>query len=377
MSAKILIVDDEPTLLKLVGFALYGAGYQALTARSGPEALRMVEEEAPDLMILDVMMPGMSGLDVLEELRSRPATAGLPVMILSARTHVPARIEGLEAGADEYVTKPVSPKELVARVGALLERTRRMQEAATGRHGQVFSCIGAKGGVGTTTVAVNIALALTARTDSVAALELQSGPGTMAYQLGQVPSRSLANLLEREPEEISETSLRDALTPASGGLQVLAAPPSADSPTLLSVDHSRAIVHGLARIADYTIVDLPSRPVPSSRAALRQSDMVLLVCEPDPAAVRAAKAWLQLLDNWKIDRGTTGIVLVHHAENPAALSRRAVEAELAHWTLAEIPADPALFINALKQGQTFISHRPDSTVARALKRLAGELVPAS
>jgi DNA-binding response OmpR family regulator len=375
MSAKILIVDDDPNLLKLVGFALYRAGYQALSALGGEEAMRLVQEETPDLVILDIMMPGMNGLDVLRELRARPVTAGLPVIILSARTQVAARIEGLEAGADEYVDKPVSPKELVARVAALLERTRRVQEAATSRLGPVFSCIGAKGGVGTTTIAINLALALAAEERKVVAVELQSGPGTMAYQLHPEPAHTVADLLAKEPEEIDEAVLDQMLISCPGGLRALPASPDTYGTVPVTVDHARSIIHGLANLADYTIVDLAARPAPATRTALRQSDMILLVCEPDTASVAAANVLLQLLLEWGVDRAATGVVLVHHAENPAALSRRQVEAELAHWTLAEIPAAPALFANALKESQTFLTHSPESTVARALKELATALVP--
>ena len=376
MSAKILIVDDEPDLLELVGYTLYGAGYQALTALSGEEALRKVETELPDLIILDVMMPGMSGLDVLRELRARPATAGLPVIILSARTQVPARIAGLEAGADEYVDKPVAPKELIARVGALLERTRRIREAATGRHGRVFSCIGAKGGVGTTTVAVNLALALTTRDKRLAVVELQPGPGTMVHQLGREPSRTLADLLEDEPEKLDEAYLQQALTAYPGGVQVLPASPAAYGAEPLTVDHTRSLIRSLAQMADVTILDLPSRPSPATRAALRQSDVVLLVCEPDGASLGAARILLQQMIKWEVERAIIGIVLVRHADNSAALTRREVEARVGQWIVADIPAAPTLFVNALKANQTFLTHRPESTVATALTGLAAKLVPA-
>ena len=116
----ILIVDDEPTIVEVVGLYLQREGYRVVTATDGAAALTMVEQQRPDLVVLDLMLPGLNGLEVTRRLR---ASGALPIIMLTARGEEADRVVGLELGADDYVTKPFSARELVARVKAVLRRT--------------------------------------------------------------------------------------------------------------------------------------------------------------------------------------------------------------------------------------------------------------
>jgi two-component system phosphate regulon response regulator PhoB len=119
---RILVVDDEPDIVALIAYHLVKAGYRVSTAATGPDALTAARQERPALIILDLMLPGLSGYDVLEQLRAQPATRDVAVLLLSARREEQDRIRGLSLGADDYLTKPFSPQELVLRVGAILRR---------------------------------------------------------------------------------------------------------------------------------------------------------------------------------------------------------------------------------------------------------------
>jgi two-component system, OmpR family, phosphate regulon response regulator PhoB len=119
---RILVVDDEADIVALVAYHLAKAGYRVSTAASGSEALGMARQERPALVVLDLMLPGLSGYDVLEQLRANDATRDVAVLMLTARREEPDRIRGLTLGADDYLTKPFSPQELVLRVGAILRR---------------------------------------------------------------------------------------------------------------------------------------------------------------------------------------------------------------------------------------------------------------
>lgn len=119
---RILVVDDEPDIVALVAYHLARAGYRVSTAGTGTDALHLARQERPSLIVLDLMLPGMSGYDVLAQLRESEDTREVAVLMLSARKEEQDRIRGLSLGADDYITKPFSPQELVLRVGAILRR---------------------------------------------------------------------------------------------------------------------------------------------------------------------------------------------------------------------------------------------------------------
>lgn len=122
MTHRILVVDDEPDITALVAYHLAKAGYRVSTAGSGPDALKAAREERPDVVVLDLMLPGLSGYDVLAELRKRDETRDVGVIMLTARGEEPDRIKGFSLGADDYLSKPFSPAELTMRVQAILRR---------------------------------------------------------------------------------------------------------------------------------------------------------------------------------------------------------------------------------------------------------------
>lgn len=125
--SKILVVEDEKNILELVRFNLEREGFQVITTTDGANGLEIAREQKPDLIVLDVMLPGMNGLEVCRELQQDVVTRFIPVIILSARAEELDRVLGLEMGADDYIVKPFSPRELVARVKARLRRSGRSE----------------------------------------------------------------------------------------------------------------------------------------------------------------------------------------------------------------------------------------------------------
>jgi two-component system phosphate regulon response regulator PhoB len=129
---RVLVVDDEPDICALVAYHLAKAGFRVSTASTGPDALTSAREEQPALVVLDLMLPGLSGYEVLERMREDEGTRNVAVLMLTARREEEDRIRGLSLGADDYLTKPFSPQELVLRVAAILRRARGTGAAASG-----------------------------------------------------------------------------------------------------------------------------------------------------------------------------------------------------------------------------------------------------
>src|SRR5215467_12582885 len=122
-SQSILVVEDEPDIRKLVQYNLAQERFKVLEAEDGEQALKILQREKPNLVILDLMLPGLSGLELCKLLRDRPQTAQLPILMLTAKAGEADKVVGLEMGADDYLAKPFSPREMVARVRAILRRT--------------------------------------------------------------------------------------------------------------------------------------------------------------------------------------------------------------------------------------------------------------
>jgi two-component system alkaline phosphatase synthesis response regulator PhoP len=128
--ARVLVVEDSPDIADLIGHQLQRAGHTVDYVTSGQDVLPQARRQIPDVIVLDLMLPGMDGLLVCQALRQEPKTAAIPIVMLTARGEEADRVRGLELGADDYITKPFSPKELVARIAALLRRLERPKPAA-------------------------------------------------------------------------------------------------------------------------------------------------------------------------------------------------------------------------------------------------------
>lgn len=137
MSQRILVVDDDPQIVRLIRSYLEQSAYQVQTAADGESALQMLRSSRPDLMILDVMLPGRDGWQIIHAVRNDAQLASLPIIMLTARIEDTDRIVGLEMGADDYMTKPFNPREVLARVRAVLRRT-----ASTAARSHILQCGG-------------------------------------------------------------------------------------------------------------------------------------------------------------------------------------------------------------------------------------------
>ncbi len=166
MAERILIVDDDVDTLRLVGLMLERQGYEIRTANNGAQALVSAKADRPELIVLDIMMPDMDGFEVTRRLRADPATAGIPIAMFTAKGQLEDKVAGYDAGVDEYLTKPIHPAELNARIKALLTRSAKPKAitkpiATTPTNASsILAVMSARGGLGASTVAINLAVSL-------------------------------------------------------------------------------------------------------------------------------------------------------------------------------------------------------------------------
>ena len=225
MPEKILIVDDDLETLRLIGVMLQRQGYEIAAANTGEMAVSMAKKENPDLIVLDIMMPVMDGYRVAKEIRQDPDTAQIPILMFTAKSQVDDKIAGYDAGADDYLTKPVHPAELSAHVKSLLARSARTEvPVVVEAPGHVIGITGCKGGLGASTLALNLAVEyFNVSKKEVLAIELRPGMGSWGIELDIADSYGLEKILALTPEEITAETVEKYIVRTTFGIKLLIA----------------------------------------------------------------------------------------------------------------------------------------------------------
>jgi CheY-like chemotaxis protein len=289
MSEKILIVDDDLDTLRLVGLMLQHQGYQINAASNGIQAILLSQTDKPDLILLDIMMPEMDGYEVARKLRANPSTNTIPIIMFTAKTQVDDKVEGFEAGADDYLTKPTQPRELFAHVKAVLARGKKASVPVSAppssrTRGYVTGVIGVKGGLGISTLALNLGISLQSRSKkNIIIAEFRPGFGTMGLDLGFLNPEGLSRLLQSRPEDITQAIVDNELYLHKSGVRLLLSSyiPS-DAKYLTAIDHFDAIARYLAYMASHIVIDLGPGITPITDRILTQCDEIIAVLEPIP-----------------------------------------------------------------------------------------------
>jgi DNA-binding response OmpR family regulator len=385
--ARILVIDDDPNLLKMMELLLDKANYGFQVAHNGVEGLSVAQSFDPDLIVLDMAMPFMKGTEVCRRLRAESQTSRTPIIIMSNLERVEDKLAGFQAGADDYVTKPVNPKELLARINALLVRSRftRAELART------IAVTGAKGGVGVTTVVANLAAALTQREQTVLIVELHAGYGALRHHFNAPPEPNLGRLLDMDADAVMRPDVERRLMRHESGIRLLLAP-ERTSEHPLTPEHVGSILKALERSADYVILDLPPTMDVATRRALDFADRILFVTEPESLSALCARTRLYTYADWNLGQPVS-TVAVSRTSSGTSFTRIELENELglgqspedeggwreemaATGVIAMIPPMPEAFQDAVRAGVPLVRMEPAARSARALDELAEKIVNA-
>ncbi len=377
MAEKILIVDDDLDTLRLVGLLLQRKGYQIVAADNGVQALDKAQAELPDLILLDVMMPDMDGVEVLRRLRNNASTADIPIIMFTAKTQVEDKVTGFEAGADDYLTKPTHPAELTARVRTILARSvgkkKTPTEAAPKKEkGRVIGVLAAKGGLGVTTVALNLGIMLRKTTGkSVTVAELRPGLGNMSLLLGAKEQAGLNTILRKDAGSITPIDLQGALIRHDSGVDLLLASyQPADTKYLNAGEQMAAAVEQLSFLSNFVVLDLGAGLLPSLEKVIERCDQIVVVIEPAINTVIQTKALLEELSMKVLGLGNLQIVQLNRVNNDKQMNMRDIQNHLGHSVSAIIGAAPELAYEAAAQGVPLALARQDSPVTQQFQKLA-------
>lgn len=385
MNKKILIVDDDFDTLHMVGKMLERHGFKIAAANNGEKALHLAKSENPDLIILDVMMPGMDGYEVTRRLRSQESTAFIPIILFTAKAQVDDKLEGFEAGADDYLTKPTHPAELIARVKSILTRpkTGQLSQDLNGgseehKNNNLIGVVGSKGGVGATTAALNIAIALHKKTkDYVTLLELRPGSGSLGLHLGYRNSTAQNELLKMSAADLSLSRVADALVTHGSGIQImLSSFMPIDASLQTNFEQAETVTNLVKRIAPNTVADLGVGLNPTAQSVLPLCDQVVVIVEPVPSTIVQTKALLQNLKELGVEEGQIFVVLISRTRLEITVPNTRVQHELNLDLAGIIMPAPEISYQAALHHEAILTHQPDSIPSKQYLKLAETLIHA-
>ena len=379
-ASSILILDSDPEAGAAIAAILSVAGYTITLTADADEAFARAAEH--QLVIIDMATGPRSAVDICREIRATPAMAAVPVLCVSASDNVEERIQFLEAGADDVITRPIDARELEARIEALQIRFHRSRDLtpvasadgpALGRARRTVAVYSPKGGVGTTTIAVNVAIAAVARRpDRVVLVDMARQFGGIATHLNLDPRQTLADVVRdqaalREPELLRTYSMRH-----DSGLHVLAAPAAPESAETITPAHVAQVLSTLLQSYDLVVVDAGSTLDERVLTIFEAAESVILPVYPEMAALNSMHALLEYL----AEAGSVGMKSTFVLNNVFArdiLKLRDVESGLGAKVAFELPYDPFLYLKAVNEGVPIVLGAPRSAPAERLVRLSASV----
>ncbi len=361
--AKIIVIDDDDQLLHMVGLMLERGGHNITLISNPRDGLERIKAHKPDLLVLDVMMPGMSGHDLTRQIRETSGLEGLPILILTARSQDIDRDTALKIGANAYLSKPVTSQELIKQIDTLL--TPKVDEKAA--PGMILSLFGLRGGVGQTTLATNLALALRRVSQhEVCLVDLSLAVGQTPFHLHLKPQSSWADLMGSNTFDWPMVKEHLAIHPT--GLRLLPAPAMPQTSDGLPAYFIIQLIELLRSRMMFTVLDLPPILCPAFMAALEMTDVGLHVISPDVISVRTAVQANRALVNSGIKLKQKSFILNQVSAKPQ-LSKATVERVLNGRIPFHIDFDPNQ-MQALTQGTPLALTGTNSPIPTIINRMA-------
>ncbi|MDY7079510.1 MAG: response regulator [Chloroflexota bacterium] len=301
MKPTILVIEDDPKSVRLVTLILHREGYQTVVATNGLQGLKIAQENPPDLILLDLMLPGMDGFEVLHRLRAEARTSDVPVIIISAKAQITDKQTAIKVGASAYLTKPYRRAELLPLIASLLSEGR--EEAPTRGTGVIL--VGSRGGE-EALVVVHAGLALTSQGKTTTIVDFRPFSVEHSILLGVSAHPNPSPLSDPE----TTRQLMGLLAQHPSGLRLLNNLEGGGEGGQLTAEDVQGVLEALLSEDGIVLADLPLYPAQVLRQSADCCDLVVLVSQGDQASLMSARAALTLMERAGVEKNRTGIVLV-------------------------------------------------------------------
>lgn len=399
---KILVIDDHPETLNIIQRVLQQQGYNVLGARSGFRGLSLAESESPDLIMVDGMMPEMDGWEVCRRVRGTPKLADIPIIMFTAVDEAEQKLAGFDAGADDYLTKPTEPDELLERVRTILEDRTPKAAAETRLHepppqkknapvrdmgspvpntisftssGSVTAVLGARGGAGATTLAINLASSLASTGRHTTLVDLDLIQGHVALYLSQKHENGLNHVLS-QPESRWPEALKAELSKYNDHLDLLLTHTQlASEPLPLRPEQTLNLLQPLIKPGHHLIIDCGHQLTEVVESVLAQANQIIVCLRPERVALANARLLLEHLH--EIAPPATAVrAIIFDFSGLMAIPHESLEKFLNHPLTAILPVSPTEMNQAVNKSIPLVQLNPQAKASLLIRQIAQQLIKA-
>ena len=365
MAAKILVVDDDPNVQRLLQYTLKQEGYDVVVAADGAEGFRLWGAEAPDLILLDVMLPKLDGYQVAAKIRSEEGSAShVPIIMLTAEREVEQKVRGLRAGADDYLIKPFHPAELLARIKSLLARFAPRRRCSPGRRSAASSRSTAPRAASarrrSRSTRRSRSIASSAARSRLVDGNLQFGDHRVFLDLG-LDRKSIVDVVTAP--SIDADLVRQVMVKHDSGIDLLLAPPSPETAELVHPEHLPVIAEQLASLYDYTLIDIDKRLDDVNLGVFEAAETVFVVMTADLSCLKNVRLIIETMDHLGYPADKVQLVL-NRSNAFTGINVKNAEGALKRTIEHQVVNEYRGAISALNSGAPFMFTKADSALGR-------------
>ncbi len=371
---RILVIDDDKGFSRLMDRMLTNEGFDPSVAHTGEEGLNMLRVVKPQMLLVDLMLPGMDGFEVVRRVRQMAELKGIPILMLTALTDRESRVAGYAAGVDDYLTKPFEPKDLIYRVRSLLANAeaRHKPHLALGQSSRVIVFFSGKGGVGKTTISTNLAIAIQKVTQSrVLLFDADFSFGDVGVHLNVSGDPTVLDLVA-QGMDMDVEAVREAVISHSSGISVLLSPPRPQQGELVTTEALGRVFPLLRQLFEYIIID--GQPAYDDRMLyiLEQADDIMLVVTPEVGPIRNTSLFLDLAEMLELDKPSIHLIL-NRSNSRVGIEMGDIQRILKHPISYRIISGGRAVVVSVNQGIPLLTSQPDHPLAQQITEMAKHL----